>query len=791
MTSKRGAFIAIEGTDGSGKGTQFQLLRDRLLQAGYQVETFDFPQYGQPSSYFVTQYLNGAYGTAEAVGPYTASLFYALDRYEAAPRIHKALDEGKIVISNRFTGSSMGHQGAKFSNPEERRGYFIWLDNLEFEMLRIPRPDISFVLRVPADIAHELIGQKGERAYTDKQRDIHEADLQHLERSVAVYDDLTSLFPKDFQRIDCIRSGKLLDVETIQNMLWEKVMPLLPQPPQLEMAMTAAAPEVAATETETMTPPDEALADGPDSAETEASATAGAPIAVPSDAPYVTDPTAKVYAFTAALPPAIVAAVIASLSRSGGTLSTTILKEFAEAATKDTALLSRTVATYGDAALDFVSQHVVVSNASHLLASAIQDGRGGAYSTPQVRYLHYEQKDTNGLYKYHLPSGLSSDVAVHYRQQMDRIFDLYAKMLPQLGAHLIETSGVPVQGRSNDWQAAMHAEAHQLLSAVLPVAAHTTMAVYASAATLQSLITRLRAQDLPEMSTTAHSILQELRKTIPAFMDEIDKPDRGGSMAAYRHATRQAIQQLAAKHLPANHANETPPIQLVGVWPRNELDLIGDILYEHSTLPLRTLQQESATWPYTRKLAVFEAYVGQRMQRRERPGRALEKAHYSWDVLCDFAIFCELQRHGIVEDRARQALTPRYGYDIPQIIEAAGISEQFETCFDISLALYSALQDAGYPEAAQYATLFGHRLRCKLTYNAREAFTIHELHTTPHADPKVRAFVTALHEKLAEVHPLIAEAMQFVTNGIGTDLNKLATDRYEQFNEQFNRQQQA
>src|SRR6185369_3342376 len=111
-----------------------------------------FPQYEQESSYFVRQYLGGAYGGADDVGPYTSSLFYALDRFEAAPRIREAMNQGKVVLVDRFTGSNMAHQGTKILNAEQRRGFFIWLDNLEFEMLRIPRPDISFILRVPVEI---------------------------------------------------------------------------------------------------------------------------------------------------------------------------------------------------------------------------------------------------------------------------------------------------------------------------------------------------------------------------------------------------------------------------------------------------------------------------------------------------------------------------------------------------------------------------------------------------------------------------------------------------------------
>src|SRR3954463_14488919 len=112
MQNPQGIFLVLEGSDGSGKTTQFELLKNRLIDEGHEVEVFDFPRYDKPSSYFVTRYLNGQYGPASKVNPYTASLFYALDRFEAAPEIRKALSAGKIVLSNRYVGSNMAHQGS-------------------------------------------------------------------------------------------------------------------------------------------------------------------------------------------------------------------------------------------------------------------------------------------------------------------------------------------------------------------------------------------------------------------------------------------------------------------------------------------------------------------------------------------------------------------------------------------------------------------------------------------------------------------------------------------------------
>jgi dTMP kinase len=222
---KTGLMIVLEGSDGSGKATQLNLLAERLKAAGYEVAVFDFPRYNQGSAHFVKQYLAGKYGPASETSPYTASLFYALDRYEASVDIRKELDAGKIVLIDRFVGSNMAHQGSKFSDPVEQRGFFVWEDNLEFQLLKIPRPDINLFLRVPAETSVKLIDK---RAGPDKSRDEHEADLEHLKKSVATYDLLCQLFPKDFTAIECTKDGNLLSIPAISNLIWEKLKPLLP-----------------------------------------------------------------------------------------------------------------------------------------------------------------------------------------------------------------------------------------------------------------------------------------------------------------------------------------------------------------------------------------------------------------------------------------------------------------------------------------------------------------------------------------------------------------------------------
>jgi len=224
----KGKFIVIEGSDGSGKGTQFKLIEEQLRKSGLTVTTYDFPQYSEPSSYFVREYLNGNYGDANKLGAKTPSLFFALDRFQASQQMRRDIDDGKIVLCNRFIGSNLAHQGQKIDDPREREEYYKWLLDLEFNILAVPKPDLNIVLIVPAEIAQKLVDQKAKRDYTDKKRDIHEADLDHLRRAVATYKELCDKFPKEFTAIDCMENDTTLrTIPQVTSAILEKITPLL------------------------------------------------------------------------------------------------------------------------------------------------------------------------------------------------------------------------------------------------------------------------------------------------------------------------------------------------------------------------------------------------------------------------------------------------------------------------------------------------------------------------------------------------------------------------------------
>ncbi|HET8669585.1 MAG TPA: FAD-dependent thymidylate synthase [Candidatus Saccharimonadales bacterium] len=682
MNTGRGLFIAIEGTDGSGKGTQFQYIADRLVREGYDVATFDFPQYEQPSSYFVRQYLNGHYGSANDVGPYTSSLFYALDRFEAAPKIRESLNAGKVVITNRYVGSSMAHQGTKFQHAQERRGYFIWLDNLEFEMLRVPRPTVSFVLRVPAEVAQRLVDKKQQRSYTTQKRDIHEADLEHLQKAVTVYDDMCELFPRDFIRIDCTRDEKLLAIETVHDILWQKIQPFLPSK-RVRKPRSASA--------ELSLPRPSAIAE-----------------AMPAPEEVIKTP---------AHPPS------------------------------------------KPATAQLAGVHLAMREISILGAKKLEWSRLASYEELPSYLIAYGQKDKKGRYRYHVPGYFDASIQEQYRAHMDQIFDLYAQMVQSLADYLQRESPAPQDIAPPDWNKGLYLQATEALQGVLPLAATTTVGIYGPEQAIENIIANLLSDSLPEAYETARELLTEARRTHETFMEGIDL----ASDVTYRTTIKKRLAALAKEQLPKQYADNGPKVQLTDIWPRNEFDLIPDMLYEQSNMSFNEIRIRAAGWPYEQKTKIMEAYFGNRHHRNQRPGSALEKVHYSWDIMSGFDAFRDLQRHHIANTIEWQELTPRYGYDMPKIVEKAELAEQFETCFDLSLRLYSILQSAGYGVEAQYAILLGHKMRWRITYNAREAFYLHELCTGPHNKASVRELVLEMHEQLREKHPVLAEAMKFMS----------------------------
>lgn len=223
---KKGKLIVIDGTDGTGKATQTALLVERLKKLGHDVAVEDFPQYGKKSAGLVEEYLTGAYNHIKHIGPQVPSIFYAVDRFAASSRIQENLEKGKLVISNRYVTASMGHQGGKIKSASARKKFYTWLFDLEFNIFKIPKPDLNVILHLPAAVAQKLVDEKGHRNYLGAaKRDILEADIKHLRNAEKNYLEISKKFK--YPLVECYEKGKILSREEISELIWKKVSKVL------------------------------------------------------------------------------------------------------------------------------------------------------------------------------------------------------------------------------------------------------------------------------------------------------------------------------------------------------------------------------------------------------------------------------------------------------------------------------------------------------------------------------------------------------------------------------------
>ncbi len=215
-----GKLIVIEGTDGSGKSTQFELLARRMEAEGRPFHRLRFPRYEQESSALIRMYLGGQFGTdPNAVSPYAASTFYAVDRYASFVQDWKAFyEDGGVLLADRYTTSNAVHQGGKLP-PEEREAFFRWLEDLEYKKMGLPCPDLVLFLDMPIELTRQLMRKR--EADTNTHADIHEQDLDYLAQCrTAARDAARSC---GWQTVSCADHGTLRTIEDIHSEIWNTV----------------------------------------------------------------------------------------------------------------------------------------------------------------------------------------------------------------------------------------------------------------------------------------------------------------------------------------------------------------------------------------------------------------------------------------------------------------------------------------------------------------------------------------------------------------------------------------
>jgi thymidylate synthase ThyX len=483
------------------------------------------------------------------------------------------------------------------------------------------------------------------------------------------------------------------------------------------------------------------------------------------------------------LPETVKGALFARYSRYPGTLRRLFLDEFADSVPevpaiegaegdRAAALYERIFLGYGD---DSVAQlggaHIACEWTSNLLTKILQRPRLASYLEQSTRYIAYDSQLEGFGYRYHRDPRFGAE----YERAMDDLFSTYTRLLDGMSAWVGEQFPRGADESPAAHRRAVQAKALDLVRGVLPAASLSHMGIYASGQAYEQLVMHLLAHPLAEAQAYGQMLLEELQKIIPSFVVRVPKPERGGRWIEYFRDRRDAAAAAAERlGLVEVEPAAAPSVRLLRAHG-TEAELAAALLYESTAVSeaeaLRAVQalDEGELPRLVREL------VGERENRRHRPGRGFETLRYRFEIVSDYGAFRDLQRHRLLTCQWQQ-LTPYLGADVPHELVAAGLGGDYERALEVSRAAYERLRDSGHPEEAPYALCLAFRIRYVLELDAREALHLIELRSGREGHPSYRAVAHEMLRAIGEVHPSVAAAMTFVDDSTEERLERLLSE---------------
>jgi thymidylate synthase ThyX len=286
------------------------------------------------------------------------------------------------------------------------------------------------------------------------------------------------------------------------------------------------------------------------------------------------------------------------------------------------------------------------------------------------------------------------------------------------------------------------------------------MGIFATGQAYEQLLLRLFASPLPEARAYAAMILEELKAVVPSFVARVERPDRGGEWIAYLEERERAGARWAARlglDEPSGERSRGPAVRLLSARGTED-DLLGALLFEAAACSEEEARSAVRALPAEDRTAMMSELIGERGNRRHRPGRGLEALGYRFEIVSDYGAFRDLQRHRMLTIQW-QTVSPDLGAGVPDELEDAGVADAYRAGLERSGAEYARLVEAGRPELAPYALCLGYRIRFVMDLNAREAMHLIELRSGREGHPAYRAVSHAMHAEIARVHPSVAAAM--------------------------------
>ena len=430
---------------------------------------------------------------------------------------------------------------------------------------------------------------------------------------------------------------------------------------------------------------------------------------------------------------------------------------------------------YGD---DSVAQlggaHVACEQASAILTKVLERGRLAAYLEQSTRYIYYDLKlkdaDGTARFRYQTPPEIAQGpLANRYSDTMDRLFDSYSFVVRALTSHFQTRFPQGTQETRGAYRSATRARACDTARGLLPASTTSNLGIFATGQAYEALLMRMNASPLAEAREYSQMMLVELRKVIAGFLSRVDVEDRGIAWSGYFQNVARDMNEFVADEAALDGGREfdleRDEVRMLDYDPDAEIRLVAAALYPYSNQSEEDLLKTAIDMSDEERRRVISTYIGERLNRRHKPGRGMERVYYRFDVLSDFGSFRDLQRHRMMTIDW-QRLTPRHGYSTPPEIEDIGgelVTRWHDAMSELSELYWDVLKEHG-ADVAQYVVPFGYRIRYNIQMNARQAFHMLELRTGASGHSDYRRICLKMHSLIRDQagHAVIADAMKYV-----------------------------
>ena len=417
--------------------------------------------------------------------------------------------------------------------------------------------------------------------------------------------------------------------------------------------------------------------------------------------------------------------------------------------------------------------HIACEWVSNVMTKLLQRGRLAAYlDSPRATC-----RTTCGSRRLGYRYWRHPELGPEYEAAMDFLFESYPRRCRAWRRGRPSGSRAGTDEPEAAHARSIRAKALDLLRGLLPAASLSHVGVFASGQAYEQLLLRLFASPLPEARDYASMILEELKVVVPSFVARVERPDRGGEWISYLEEREQAGERWAARlglDRATRHEEMGPAVRLLSVQGSEE-ELLAALLFEAAAVSEDETRAALRNLPPDERAAMLAELVGERANRRHRPGRGFEALRYRFEVVSDYGAFRDLQRHRLLTVQW-QTLGPELGAGVPHELDEAGVGDLYRAGLERSREEYARIARRRAARARPLRARLGYRIRYVLDMNAREAMHLIELRSGREGHPAYRAVAHALHAEIARVHPAVAATMTFVDRDTEPRLERILSE---------------